>query len=436
MGPQPRMETDEDTNFTDQHESGDPNSGESVKFVSRFPSVFIVVHPWFSSQGTGTRRIGLARIPALSMFPAMQSTTLSSSRRDFVKTLSAATAALAVAGPAFAQSAPKRNIKLGLDNFAVRAMGWKAPQLIDYAVKLKTDSLFITDFDAFENFEDSYLAGLKSKAADQGLQIQLGTWSICPTSKSFRNKWGTAEEHLALGLRMAKALGSPVLRVVLGAGEDRRTDGGIEARIEDTVKVCKSQRSRALDLGVKIAVENHAGDMQAWELVTLIEAAGKDYVGANMDSGNATWTMEDPLASLETLAPYVLTTSLRDSAIWESANGATVQWTAMGEGTMDLKTYFARFAELCPNVPVHIETISGFNRELGYLKADFWKVWPKAKASDFARFVALAKKGKPRDTWKAPAGVDRKVAEQEYQKGDIERSIEYCKKELGLGLKG
>jgi sugar phosphate isomerase/epimerase len=366
----------------------------------------------------------------------MQPTLPSVDRRVFLKTMAAAGAALAVGEVAFAQPAPKRNIKLGLDNFAVRAMGWKAPQLIEYAAKLKTDSLFITDFDALEKFEDGYLADLKSKAADQGLQIQLGTWSICPTSKSFKNKWGTAEEHLALGLRMAKALGSPVLRVVLGAGEDRRTEGGIEARIEDTAKVCKSQRSRALDTGVKIAVENHAGDMQAWELVTLIEAAGKDYVGANMDSGNATWTMEDPLASLETLAPYVLTTSLRDSAIWESANGATVQWTAMGDGTMDLKTYFARFAELCPGAPVHIETISGFNRELGYLKSDFWKVWPKAKASDFARFVALAKKGKPRDTWEAPEGQDRKLAEQEYQKSEIERSLRYCKEELGLGMKG
>jgi sugar phosphate isomerase/epimerase len=365
----------------------------------------------------------------------MQATNLSTDRRAFLKTISVAGAAVALGGTALAQPAPKRNIKLGLDNFAVRAMGWKAPQLIEYAAKLKTDSLFITDFDALENFEDGYLAGLRSKATDQGLQIQLGTWSICPTSRSFRNKWGTAEEHLALGLRVAKALGSPVLRVVLGNGDDRRTEGGIEARIEDTAKVCKSQRSRAIDAGVKIAVENHAGDMQAWELVTLIETAGKDYVGANMDSGNATWTMEDPLASLETLAPYVLTTSLRDSAIWESANGATVQWTAMGEGTVDLKAYFKRFAELCPGVPVHIETISGFNREISYLKDDFWKVWPKARAKDLARFVALAKKGKPRDTWKAPEGQDRKLAEQEYQKGEIERSLRYCKEELGLGLK-
>ena len=365
------------------------------------------------------------------MVSPMQTILPQADRRVFLKTLTAATAAVTVGVPAFAQSAPKRNIKLGLDNFAVRAMGWKAPQLIDYAAKLKTDSLFITDFDALENFEDGYLGDLKRKAADQGLQIQLGTWSICPTSKSFKNKWGTAEEHLSLGIRMAKALGSPVLRVVLGSGEDRKTDGGIEARIEDTVKVCKSQRSRAMDAGVKLAVENHAGDMQAWELVTLIEAAGKDYVGANMDSGNATWTMEDPLASLETLAPYVLTTSLRDSAIWESANGATVQWTAMGEGCVDLKAYFGRFAELCPQVPVHIETISGFAREFAYLNPEIWKAFPKARASEFARFVALAKRGKAMPSHKS---ADAK-AEQDYQKGELERSIRYCKETLGLGQK-
>lgn len=365
----------------------------------------------------------------------MKQTEFSTSRRTFLKTVAAATTGLAVTDvslvPGQEASRPARKVKLGLDNFAVRAMGWKAAALIDYAAALKTDSLFITDLDAFESHEDAYLSGLKSKAADQGIQIHLGTWSICPTSRTFKNKWGTAEEHLALGIRMARSLGSPVLRVVLGSGEDRRTDGGIEARIADTVKVCQSQRSRALDAGVKIAVENHAGDMQAWELVNLIEAAGKDFVGANMDAGNATWTMEDPLTNLEVLAPYVLTTSLRDSAVWESANGATVQWTAMGEGNVDLKTYFQKFTELCPGVPVHIETISGFNRELPYLKDDFWKVWPQAKAADFARFLALAKRGKPREPHRSADAA----AEQAYQKGELERSLTYCKEVLGLGLK-
>jgi len=365
----------------------------------------------------------------------MKSTNAPTTRRAFLKTMAATSAGLSVVGAnlntANSQTLPERKIKLGLDNFAVRAMNWKATALIDYAIAQKTDSLFITDLDALESFESQYLEGLRSRAADQGLQLQLGTWSICPTSKAFKNKWGTAEEHLALGLRLAKALGSSVLRVVLGTGDDRKSDGGIEARIADTVKVCRSQRSRALDLGVKIAVENHAGDMQARELVTLIEAAGKDYVGANIDAGNAPWTMEDPVSNLEILGPYVLTSSLRDSAVWESANGATIQWTAMGEGNVDLKTYFEKFAQLCPGVPVHIETISGFNHEVPFLKKDFWSTWPNAKASDLAKFVALAKHGSPREPHRSPDAS----AEQAYQKSELERSLKYCKETLGLGLK-
>ncbi|HEY6229220.1 MAG TPA: TIM barrel protein [Verrucomicrobiae bacterium] len=356
---------------------------------------------------------------------------MSSTRREFLKTAAVAAAGLA-ASPNFAAEPSGKHIKLGMDNFAVRAMNWKAPELIDCAAKLKTDSILISDLDAFETLEESYLKKIRAMAAEKGIQIHLGTWSICPTSKAFRKNRGTAEEHLALGIRSAKALGSPVLRVVLGTRDDRSTEGGIEARIGDTVKVLKSQKSLAIDSGVKVAMENHAGDMQAWEVVELIEMAGKDFVGANMDSGNATWTAEDPTRSLEILGPYAVTTSLRESAAWETENGAIVQWVAMGEGNTDLKAYFKRFAELCPGVPVHVETISGFNRDVPYLKPEYWKVFPKARAQDLAAFITYAKKGKPRQQWKAPEGKDRKIADQEFQRSEIEKSIAYLRS-IGLG---
>jgi len=353
------------------------------------------------------------------------------SRRAFVKSLSAGIGAAALGLPQVARPADSAGkIKLGLDNFSVRALGWNAEELIDYAASLKTDSLFISDLKPFAKHSDDYLKTIRSKAADKGLQIHLGSWSICPTSKTFKKDWGTAEEHLSLGIQMAKALGSPAFRVVLGNGEDRKTPGGIEARIADTIKVLKSGRSKALDAGVKIAIENHAGDMQSWELASLVEQAGKDYVGVNMDSGNAAWTLEDPLESLEILGPYAVTTSLRDSVIWEYEDGAKVQWTAMGDGMVDWKKYFARFKELCPGVPVHIETISGFAREFPYLKKEFWAPLPKARGKDFARFVALARKGKAIQPYKAPDGKDKKEAEKEYQKAEIERSIKYCKEVL------
>jgi len=352
------------------------------------------------------------------------------SRREFIGRTAVAAAAMALS-PAARAFATRH--KLGFDNFAVRGFGWKAPQLVDYAATLGCSSILISDLDAFETLDEGYLTSVRQRAAAKNLQIHIGTWSVCPTSKAFKANRGTADEHLALGIRSAKTLGSPVIRVVLGTWEDRLTDGGIEKHMEDLIAVCRRAKPLAVDSNVKIAIENHAGDMHSTELARLVEAAGPDYVGVNLDSGNACWTLEDPIDNLRNLGKYTVTTSLRDSAVWNTDDGAAVAWTAMGEGQVDLQAYFALFDQLCPSVAVHIETISGFNREFPYLKPEFWKAWPHMPAESFAHFLAFAKKGAPRPTFKAPDGPDKTTAEQAYQKGEIERSLTYCREKLGLG---
>jgi len=113
-----------------------------------------------------------------------------------------------------------------------------------------------------------------------------------------------------------------------------------------------------------------------------------------------------------------------------------VQWTAMGEGCVDLPAFFDHFQKHCPGVVVHIETISGFARELPYLEAEFWKAFPAMPAADLARFEALARRGHAIDPFQAPDGDARKGAEQAYQLADLERSIRYCRDTLGLGVRG
>jgi sugar phosphate isomerase/epimerase len=350
-------------------------------------------------------------------------------RRIFLKTL----AATALAPPLGAAETP-RKIKVGLDNFAVRAMGWKAPQLLDFAASLKCDTILISDLPSFESLDDGHLREVKAKADGLGLEIYLGSWSICPGSVRFKKDWGTAEEHVRLGLRCAKTLGSPVFRVILGASDDRKSPGGIRARIAETVQVLKDCRKDALDAGVKIAIENHSGDLHSWELVDLIEAAGPDFVGANIDSGNAAWTLEDPHDVLENLGQYTICSSLRDDMIWETPDGASVQWTAAGEGLIDWPRYVARWRALCPATPIIIETISGFARNFPYKTEEFWRHYEKRPAA-LANFEKLAKKGHPLAPFKAPAGDAKKPAEQEYQKAEITRSIEFLRGKLGLGVR-
>ena len=356
-------------------------------------------------------------------------------RRLFLSSAACASVGAALAPSSVFAAAKGKPLKLGFDNFSIRALGWKAPQLLEYAATQHVDTILFSDLDVYENHSDAYLKEIKAKADDLGIEVQAGTGGICPSATRFSDKWGTAEEHLKLTIRVANRLGSKAARCYQGFGADRKSPGGLPARMKDTVKVCKAVESYAKDHGVTIAIENHAGDMQAWQLKELIEEAGPDYVGATIDSGNATWTLEDPLMNLEILAPYVVSSGIRDSMIWESENGAKVQWTAMGAGNTDVKRYLERFAELCPDVPVQLEIISGFAKEFAYLKKTFWQGYEDIRGPEFASFIALAKTGKAIPPFQPSPNEDKAEATKNYQKTQLEESLRYCRGELGLGRK-
>ena len=326
-----------------------------------------------------------------------------------------------------------RRLKLGFDNYSIRALNWKAPRLLAYAASLNLDTVLFSDLDVYESLSDAYLRQLRELADDLGIEIQAGTGGICKSSAFWNGKWGPPEQLLKTTIRVAKTLKSPVARCYLGWIGDRNGPGGIRRHMKSVVQTCRKLRSYAIDSGVRIAVENHAGDMQSWELVDLIQEAGPEYMGATLDTGNAVWTMEDPAATtLETLGRYAVSTGIRDSAVWETKNGAAFEWKAMGEGQVDWKAFFKRYAQLCPRTPVQLEIITGPARDLPYFKSEFWKPWGDAPASGFVSYVSFARRGKAPKPYKVQKGLS---AEQAWQKETLERSIRYCKKVLGLGLK-
>lgn len=321
--------------------------------------------------------------------------------------------------------------KLGFDNYALRALGWKARQILDHAASLQLDAVLFSDFDVYESLADADLRDLKRRADDLGIALYAGMLSICPTSVMFDPRRGSAEEQLRLCLRVAKALGSPVARCVLGKVDDRRGPGGIVARIAETVGVLRCVRSEALDAGIKIAVENHAGDMNSAELLELIDMAGRDFVGATLDTGNALWALEEPLAALETLGPVTVCTGIRDSYLWETPEGATLQWTSVGTGLVDWPAFFRRFGELCPPAPVIVETISGRPIFLPLLRDYFWDAYPRATPQTLAQMLRLARAGEPREPFTPPPGMGELRAEQGQQLAELERSVRHCRKVFG-----
>ena len=95
------------------------------------------------------------------------------------------------------------------------------------------------------------------------------------------------------------------------------------------------------------------------------------------------------MRTLATPAPQVLTTSLSAAMAWYSQEGITTQWTAIGEGCVDLRSFFKLFAELYPGVPEHAETGSGLPRRFPIYTAVFKRQFLNARVEGLAAFPAV-----------------------------------------------
>src|SRR5437899_232783 len=233
-------------------------------------------------------------------------------RRAFLQTLPAAAAAMTAAA---AEESP---VKLGFDTYSLRAFKWKGTQLLDYAAGLKLDTIQFSALADYGSLDPQNLQKVKSRAQELGISIDSGMGCICESAKAFNKNGPPARQQLLEGLKVTKAVGSKSMRCYMGASDDRLGPLPIEAHMDNTIKVFRSVRAEAMDLGLKIALENHSGDMQAREVKTIIETAGKDFVASCLDTGNPIWCVEDPFVALEILAPYVVTTHVRDSVVFET----------------------------------------------------------------------------------------------------------------------
>lgn len=342
-------------------------------------------------------------------------------------------------GAAKVRAAVGKPMPMGINTYCVRSMRWNDAQLLDYVAGLKMDAIFLQDSLDPDAMNPAHWPKVKARAAELGLHLETGGGGVFPkTPEAF----SASVENIRKQIVRAKALGSPIVRCVIASDRAALPPGPVEQHIETMVRLLKTVRPQVVDAGLKIAIEVHK-DLQAWEFKQLIEEVGKDYVGTYMDTGNPVFVLEHPLTTLETLAPYIVTLHLRDSVVYEHPRGVAVQWVPLGEGTVDFREIMSRARELCPDVYVYIKPITGRPPQvIPYLERDYWKLYPKARAADLARFLALARKGLPydkpmvvEDLAGRPTPEHFLSAIQFQQREHMERSVQYAKKVLDLGVR-
>lgn len=139
---------------------------------------------------------------------------------------------------------------------------------------------------------------------------------------------------------------------------------------------------------VKLAVENHK-DWKAPELVAALKQLSSEWVGVTLDFGNSIALLEEPMEFIQQLAPYVVTTHVKDMAVEEYKDGFLLSEVPLGQGFLELDRIFALCLKNNPRVNFNLEMITRDPLQIPCLTNDYWSVFPDAKAADLAKSLQM-----------------------------------------------
>jgi sugar phosphate isomerase/epimerase len=242
--------------------------------------------------------------------------------------------------------------------------------------------------------DDAYAAKLLELAAKHKLYLE-GSIGL-PRDQADVERF-TAE------VRTAKRCGVTVFRTVLMSG--RRYEVFDRA---ETFRKFLAQGKQALAWArpvveknqIRMAVENHK-DVQAPELLELIQKLDSPFAGICIDTGNSIALLETPQETVELLAPHTFTTHIKDMGVEEYADGFLLSEVRLGTGFLDLAKLIATVRKARPEVRLNLEMITRDPLKIPCLTPKYWATLESIPGRRLAAMLALvraqaAKKPLPR----------------------------------------
>ncbi len=187
-------------------------------------------------------------------------------------------------------------------------------------------------------------------------------------------------------IRTARRAGAEIVRTVLSSGRRYEVFDSL-----DGFRRSADRASHSLSLaapivvkhGVRLAVENHK-DFRSDELVTLLKKLNCDHIGTCVDTGNSLALLEDPIETVETLAPWP---SRPTSRTWASRN--------MRKGSGSARSRSARGFSTChgssrssaghPDIHFNLEMITRDPLDIPCLTDRYWSTFPDLSGRHLAR---------------------------------------------------
>jgi 3-oxoisoapionate decarboxylase len=234
-------------------------------------------------------------------------------------------------------------------------------------------------------------------------------------------------------VRIAKEAGATSLRVVCLLGRryemfDTDDDwkaaiAGFHRQIAAAVPIVERYR-------MPMGIENHK-DWRVEQQVELLKHYSSEYVGVTLDTGNNLAVLDDPMETVELLAPYTVNTHFKDMAIEECEDGFLLSEVPLGEGMLDIVRITDTIRRARPDVHFSLEMITRDPLKVPCLTDKYWATFTDLNGVSLARMLSWIRANKPATPLPRITGLsaeERAALEREL----VERSILYAHDRLDL----
>ena len=148
---------------------------------------------------------------------------------------------------------------------------------------------------------------------------------------------------------------------------------------------------------IPLGLENHK-DWTADEMANLMKKHSSEYFGVCLDFGNNISLLDDPMDAITKLAPYTVTTHLKNMAVDDDRGGFRMSEVLPTDGYLDLPRAMELVSQARPKTHWLLETITRDPLKVPCLGDKYWASFPDRNGLDLARtlrFIDEHKSAKP-----------------------------------------
>jgi len=329
-------------------------------------------------------------------------------------------------------------MKLGLESFSARNSGLDPLGVLDFAAELELGGVMF-ELSPFRSFRDDDLKRIRHTAEEKGLYLEFGMGSILhwhPMAEKGRQLLAEAgydtnvseAQIVKYHLEVAKKLGSPILRCVVGNFLTRDEGHDMVRLADQAVTILREACRAAEDLGMKIAVETHA-DFSVREHASILARVSSPAYGFTVDCANLAFDLDNPLRLAEIIAPRAWTTHYKNYRIIRTRDGLALENCALDEGEIDIVAIAELLAKHNPNINLNIEIHEQYAPfRLDVLRPAFWAKHPSPPGDGLAWYMEKAWNKVPLESLRSDLPDGAKTWEIESRQ--IRQSVRWAKKAL------